>query len=556
MSIETTPEARRITMIALMIVLLLSALDQTVVSTAMPRVVAQLKGLNLYAWVSTIYLLTSTVMVPIWGKLGDLYGRKRVLIAGVLIFVAGSWLCGLSGEVRRLPLVGGGMTQLIIFRGLQGIGGGALFTSAFGVMADLYPPRERGKFAGYFGAAFGLASVLGPVIGGFLTDQGTTEVAGFVIEGWRWCFYVNLPLSILALFMIMARMPALGQGRGGRIDWLGALLTLTSFSPLLLALSWGGHDYPWSSPRVLGLFAVSAVSLALFVVVEQRATEPILPLDLFANRTFSAANGAAFVISMAFMGTIIFLPLYLQLGLGIPATQSGLVLLPMMLGLIMGATVSGRLVTRTGRYKPFMLGGAVLVIVGLLLLIALPVGASPGDITWRVFVFGLGLGPNQGLFSLAVQNAVPVSRLGVATSSAQFFRQIGGTVGAAIFGAVLTGALGRNMAQVSPPGSPPLTLDSLQALAVRSAAGAARIHMPYAVEVAFGHAMAELFWAGLAITVLGVIGILLIPELPLRARAAPSRAEPFAEPGEGVAADSAGDVSLDGPRPQTPDPVT
>jgi len=533
-----TPEARRVTVAALLIVLLLSALDQTVISTAMPRIVAELSGLELYAWVTTIYLLTSTVMVPIWGKLGDLYGRKPVLIWGVVVFVAGSWLCGLAGEVERLPLLGDGMTQLIWFRGLQGIGGGALFTSAFAIIADLYPPRERGKLSGYFGGVFGIASLIGPVVGGWLTQHGTVDFGGFVVEGWRWCFYVNLPLSLVALFMIAARTPALGKGRGGRIDWAGAVLVLTAFVPLLLALSWGGHDHPWTSPLVLGLLGAFVVSLLLFVVVERRAEEPIVPLDLFKAPAFTWSNVAAFIISMSFMGTVIFLPLYLQLGLGIGATESGLIMLPMMFGLIFAAMLSGRLVTKTGRYKPFMLGGAVLLCGSLLLMTGLHREMGLWDIGWRVFVLGLGLGPAQGLFALASQNAVPPAQIGVATSSAQFFRQIGGTVGAAVFGAVMTSALAVHMATVSGANGR-LTLDELQAMALKAAAegaGSHQVAIDPAVGAAFSAAMVDVVWVGLGIAALGLAAILFIPEIPLRQTMPgqqPPHAEPVAEPGEG-----------------------
>jgi EmrB/QacA subfamily drug resistance transporter len=522
MTAVATAQERRVTVAALLIVLMLGALDQTVVSTAMPRIIASLKGLDLYSWVTTIYLLSSTVMVPIWGKLGDLWGRKRVLIAGVLIFVAGSWLCGLSGAFGSL--FGGGMIQLIAFRGLQGIGGGALFTSAFAAIADLYPPRERGKLSGLFGAMFGLASILGPLIGGFLTDHGTMRLGATVIEGWRWVFYVNLPLSAVALFMIIAKMPALGRGKGGRIDVLGAALVLAAFVPLLLALSWGGHAYAWDSPRVLGLFAVTAVSLVLFVLVERSAPEPLLPLSLFSNRVFTFSNAAAFIINMAFMGVVTFLPLYLQLGLGVKATQSGIVLLPMMLGLVFSAGMVGRLVTRTGRYKPFMLAGGGMMLVSIFLLTRLGPDTSVADISWRVFLLGLSLGPAQSLFSVAVQNAVPRERIGVATSSAQFFRQIGATVGTAVFGAILIQALARG-------GAGGLTLDQLQKLAFTGAGAAGHAAAPE-TRAAFTHGMVSIFWCGVGIAVLGLVAIGLIPELPMRGRAAPP--EPVAEPGEGA----------------------
>jgi EmrB/QacA subfamily drug resistance transporter len=524
-------DARKITVIALIIVLLLGALDQTIVSTAMPRIVAQLRGLEIYAWVTTVYLLSSTVMVPIWGKLGDLYGRKIILIWGVSIFILGSALCGLAGEFGDLPVLGGGMTQLIVFRGLQGIGGGALFTSAFAVIADLYPPRERGKMSGYFGSVFAIASIVGPVIGGFFTEHGTVQLAGLTIAGWRWVFYVNLPLSALALFMIIAKTPGLKAGKGGKVDVLGALLVVTAFVPLLLALSWGGHTYDWSSPQVLGMFATTLISLALFTVVELRVSEPILPLDLFGNRVFSLTNAASFVISMAFFGAITFLPLYLQLGIGVSATQSGMIMLPLMFGLILSSTIAGRLVTKLGRYKPMMLFGSVMMLIGIGLMTTLGPDTPPWGVAARVFVLGVGLGPAQSLFALAVQNAVPPTRIGVVTSSSQFFRQIGSTVGVAVFGAVMTHVLALESGRLGGGGGK-LSLDELQKIALAQTEhglGARHMAVDPLLKVAFSRAIVDLFWVGGALAVLGLLAILMIPEIPLRAR---HHAEPVAEPGE------------------------
>ncbi len=530
------PEGRRITVIALIIVLLLGALDQTIVSTAMPRIVAELRGLEIYAWVTTVYLLSSTVMVPIWGKLGDLYGRKIVLMWGVGIFILGSTLCGMAGEFGPLPVLGGGMTQLIVFRGLQGVGGGALFTSAFAVIAELYPPRERGKMSGYFGSVFALASVIGPLIGGFFTEHGTMHLGGWTIAGWRWVFYVNLPVAALALFMIATKTPGLKAGRGGTVDYLGALLVVTAFVPLLLALSWGGHAYAWTSPRVVGLLAMTVASLLLFVLVERRVAEPILPLDLFKNRVFSLANAASFIISMAFFGAITFLPLYLQLGQGVSATRSGLAMLPLMFGLILSSTISGRLVSTIGRYKPMMIFGSVAMLVGIGLMTQLGPDTTVTGVAWRVFILGVGLGPAQGLFAMAVQNAVPMSRLGVATSSSQFFRQIGSTVGVAVFGAVMTHALATEGARGGGKAGP-ITLDQLQAIALaqtQHGLGAGRVVVDPALRSAFSAAIVDLFWVAGAIGVLGMIAILMIPELPLRRH---MHVEPVAEPGEGSGGD-------------------
>jgi MFS family permease len=294
-----TDAERRITLIGIMIVFLLSALDQTIVSTAMPRIAAQLQGLSLYAWVTTAYLLSSTVMVPIYGKLSDLYGRKAVMLSGVAIFTLGSMLCGMAGEFGDMPILGGGMVQLIVFRAVQGLGGGALFISAFSIIADMFSPRERGKFAGIFGSVFGLASIIGPVVGGFFTQLGTLHFGAVALQGWRWIFYINLPWSLLSLFMIAVKMPALTHRIPGKIDWIGAALIVITFVPLLLALSWAGKDYAWGSPRIVGLLSITVVGLIAFIAVEAKVSHPILSLRLFRNRTFSLANGSSFVVFIA-----------------------------------------------------------------------------------------------------------------------------------------------------------------------------------------------------------------------------------------------------------------
>jgi EmrB/QacA subfamily drug resistance transporter len=433
-----TAQEKRLTLIALMVVFLLSALDQTIVSTAMPKIIEQLQGLELYAWVTTAYMLTSTVMVPIYGRLSDIYGRKPILLVGVVIFLLGSVLCGLSGEFGELPLLGGGITQLIAFRALQGIGGAALFSSSFSIIADLFTPRERGKYMGLFGGVFGLAGALGPLIGGFFTDHGTVTISGVEIAGWRWVFYVNLPLGLLSLFMIIFRMPKLSHRAVGRVDYIGAIFFIVAVVPFLLALTWGGHQYAWDSQRIVALVTTSVVMLAAFLWVEMRVADPMLPLGLFRNKVFSITNLAGFMTGMAFLGVVMFLPLFTQLVQGISATDSGLTLLPVMLGLLIAAAGSGYLVSRTGHYKPFIIGGMVVLIVGLVLLSQINEHTTPLDLSWRMFIVGLGLGPSQSLYNIAVQNAVPVNQIGIATSASQFFRQMGSVIGLSIFGTLLT----------------------------------------------------------------------------------------------------------------------
>lgn len=439
--LQITSAERRLTLAALAVVVLLSALDQTIVATAMPRIIEELQGLSMYAWVTTAYMLTSTVSVPLYGKLSDQYGRKPMLIIGVLLFLAGSALCGLSGEFGALPLLGGGMMQLVVFRALQGLGAGALMTVSFAVMADLYPPRERGKLFGVFGSVFGLATVIGPFIGGFFTDHGTVTLLGYSIAGWRWVFYVNLPLGALALFMIIHRMPVLRRGGGGGIDYPGAVLVVLTATAFLLALTLGGTRYAWDSPQIVSLFLVSAVSLAIFIRVESRASEAILPLHLLGVPTFRTATLGSFVMSMAFLGVVMFMPLYMQVVQGVSATQSGFALLPLMTALIFSSILSGRIVSRTGKYKLLMIAGGVILIAGVAALTGIGPDTTQRDLAWRLALTGLGLGPAQTLFSLVIQNAAPGNQVGVATSMSQFSRQMGSTVGVAIFGTFLTHAL-------------------------------------------------------------------------------------------------------------------
>lgn len=519
---------RRLTLISVLVVFLLSAMSQTVIGTAMPRIVAELSGLHLYAWATTAYLLTSTVTVPIWGKLGDLYGRKLILLSGIGVFVAGSWLAGLSGEFGSLPVLGGGMTQLIVFRALQGLGGGALFTTAFAIIADLYAPLERAKFSGLFSAVFGISSVFGPVIGGFFTDHGTVTLFGHLIQGWRWVFYVNVPFALAAVAMIIAKMPALPHRGGGPIDYVGAALIVVGFVPLLLAMTWGGRDYPWGSPVILGMFALAAAALTIFIFVERAVRNPIVPLDIFGNRTFATANGASFVYSMAFMGVASFLPLYMQVGQGVPATRSGLTMLALMAGMTASTAVCGALVTRTGRYKPFMIGGGVVLLIGMGLMCFIGPDTSTVDLAWRLLVMGLGLGPGQSLFNVAVQNAVPVTQLGVATSSGQFVRQIGSTIGVALFGAILTAGLSSELEKTMPaqPGAAVrhLDLSDLQRMAVENSAKpgeAARAAAPAVdrrVRESFSAAIIHGMIFSLGVVVAGFILMLMIPVQSLRER--------------------------------------
>lgn len=541
-----TDDERRLTLISVMIVFLLAAMSQTVIATAMPRIVGDLSGLHLYSWATTAYLLASTVMVPIWGKLGDLYGRKAVLLSGIGLFLAGSWMAGFSGEFGDLPLLGGGMTQLITFRAIQGMGGGALFTTAFAILADLFAPRERAQFSGLFGSIFGISSIFGPVVGGFLTDHGTMTILGHHVAGWRWVFFFNVPFATAAVAMIIWKMPPMAPKGVGGIDWFGSGLIIATFVPLLLAITWGGREHEWGSPLILGMLAWSLLCLAAFVFIEGKVREPILPLEMFRNRTFVTANGAGFVYSMAFMGVSSFLPLYMQVGLGYPATKSGLTMLSLMGGFVFSSTITGQLVTRTGHFKPFMLGGGAILVVGITLLCFIGPDTSTVDLAWRLLIFGIGLGPGQSLFSLAVQNDTPPHRMGVATSSSQFVRQIGSTMGVALFGALLTASLASELAghaRANPAAQVrQLDMGDLQKMAVDRSlhpeAAAARLRDPAAqaedrmIRESFSVAIVHGLIFSLVMLLIGFVLMVMVPAAPLRERHPPPEPEPAVGPAE------------------------
>lgn len=407
------------TMVGVMLALLLSALDQTIVGTAMPRVVAELQGFERYAWVTTAYLVSSTAVVPIVGKLSDLYGRKPFFLSGVVIFLAASALCGFARD----------MPQLIVFRGVQGIGAGFITAMTFIVVGDLFPPARRGRIQGIFGSVFGLASIVGPLLGGYLTDY----------LSWRWVFFVNLPVGVVALIALIVLFPHLRPPRREHaIDYGGAVTLVAGVVALLLALSWGGREYAWGSPQILALLGFGLALAVLFLSIERRAVEPIIPLSLFGNPIIRVALLAVTLTSIAMFGTILFVPLFIQGVLGTSATDSGLVLMPMTLAMVLGSTASGQLISRTGRYRPMAIGGLAAMLIGMFLLSTLGVGASYAELLRNVTILGLGLGATFPVFTLAVQNAAPYAQLGAATAATQFFRSIGGTLGAAIFGSLLT----------------------------------------------------------------------------------------------------------------------
>jgi EmrB/QacA subfamily drug resistance transporter len=491
-----------VVLFGLMAGVLLAALDQSIVGTALPTIVSDLGGLDKLAWVVTAYLLTATASTPLWGKISDLYGRRHIFQAAILVFLAGSVLCGLS---QNLP-------QLIAFRAIQGIGGGGLMSLAFSIIGDIIPPRERGRYQGYFGAVFGVASVAGPLLGGWFTDG----------PGWRWIFYVNLPVGIAALVITSMSLKLPTVRREHTLDYLGAGLIVASVSSLLLYLDWAGKEYGWFAAGPLALLIAAVAMTVLFVMVEQRAAEPIIPLRLFRNEVFAVGNLYGFLAGVAMFGAIIFLPFYLQAVMGMSPTQSGLAMLPAVFGILTTSIISGRLITRTGRYKIFPILGAAILIIALLMLSRLQVGTPYWQLALFELAFGAGLGMTMQTIVTAVQNAVEYRDLGTATSTTTFFRQMGGTIGAAVFGAILTNRLAVHLieqvgpAAVAAQGNGAVNINNLQA--IRALPGPAKT----SVLTAFTHALNDVFLVGVPVVALAFVVALFLKELPLRTMQRPS----------------------------------
>ena len=520
-----------LTLAGLLLAMLLSALDQTVVGTAMPRVIAELRGFNHYAWVFTAYMVTSTTMVPIFGKLSDIYGRKWFYLGGVALFLVASWLCGLSQT----------MTQLILFRGLQGVGAGVMQAIAFTVVGDLFPPAERGKIQGVFSAVFGLASIVGPTLGGWITDN----------LNWRWVFYVNVPIGVLALGTLFLFFPNIRpHGHERSIDYWGVLALIFGVVPMLIAFSWAGTEYPWGSSRIIGLLAFSAVMILGFIWLETRAQEPVIPLSLFRNRTFTVSVISTFITSAGMFGAIMYIPLFVQGVIGTSATSSGTILMPMMFALIFSSIVSGQIISRTGKYKVITIVGLLVMTGGLYLLSRMDASATNALVVRNMVITGLGLGVTMPVFTMAVQNALPYKMLGVGTSSLQFFRAIGGTIGVAIYGSLLNNRfqdalqtnLPRQLTQIVPADrlkaldnpqvlvSPEARQAMQRAFAQLGPQGEAILRqLMESIKVSLSSAITGIFLVAAVAVLVSTAVTLFLPELPLRRS---HQAAPVVETGE------------------------
>lgn len=482
---------RNFIFVAVLLGMLLAALDQTIVATALPTVVADLGGAGHQSWVVTSYLLASTIVTAIVGKLGDVFGRKAVFQASVVFFLAGSVLCGLSGS----------MTMLVASRALQGIGGGAIMVTAMAVIGEVIPLRERGRYQGALGAVFGVTTVIGPLLGGFFTDHLT----------WRWAFWINIPVAVAVLLVGAAAIPSLAKSGKPVIDYAGILLVGLGASGLTLATSWGGGEYAWGSPVIIGLFAASTAALAVFVWVEIRAAEPILPIRLFTSPVFTVCCVLGFIVGFAMLGALTFLPTFMQFVDGVSATTSGLRTLPMVAGMLVTSIGSGNIVGRTGRYKIFPVAGTATMAVGFLLLSRMDAATPPWQQSVYLFVLGAGIGLCMQVLVLVVQNTANFADLGVATSGVTFFRTIGSSFGAAIFGSLFANFLSSRI-------GPALTASGAQARAAQSPQALHTLSPEMATPIvdAYADSLGMVFLCAVPVAVVGFVVALFLKEIPLR----------------------------------------
>jgi len=517
------------TMLGLLLSVLLASLDQTIVGTAEPRIIAQLSGFDRYPWVATNYLLTSTLAIPIFAKLSDIYGRKWFFLTGAGMFMLTSALCGASGTLTFLPI--DGMNQLIVFRGLQGVGGGMMMGLAFTIIGDVFSPAERGKYQGFFAATYGLSSIFGPTLGGWLTDH----------VSWRAVFYVNLPVGIIAIAAIWLEFPYWKpEGVKRSIDWAGVATLILCIVPLLLALTWA-TDYGWSSARVELLLVTAVVMLAAFLRIESKAVEPLIPLVLFRNPVISMASTASFILGMGMFAVIIYLPLYMQGVLGVSATESGNLLTPLLLSSVVGSILTGQINLRFRTYKPSAVGGSILVAAGTILFALMGAATGRAEVLRGMLIAGFGMGLLMPVYTVAIQNAASREHMGAASAVPTFFRSIGSTVGVAVFGTVLLTNYQRDFAKGVPAGTAadllkpflnPLMLSQilpqLDGIFGRVPGGPALLKTLLGnVRMALVHGINLIFISSAAIMTVAIVLNLLLRSVPLR-HGAP-KAEPHPE---------------------------
>ena len=514
---QMSTRTRVVVMAGTLLGLFTAAMDQTVVSTSLPRIVASLGGLGLFPWVFTSFMITSTTAVPIVGKLTDLYGRKPFYIAGVAILMLGSVLSGASQS----------MEQLIAFRAVQGLGAGMIIGIAFAIVGDVFPPAERGKWSGLLGGVFASASVLGPLIGGTLTDH----------VHWRWVFYINLPLGSVALLVLFFGMPALRPLTRPKLDYRGAVLLMATVVPALLAFSWAGSRYDWASPEIIGMFTWAAVALAMFTYAELHTEEPLLPMGLFRNRIFAVSAVVTFLMGIAMFGALSYIPFFVQGVIGSSATNSGLVIMPMMIAMAISSAITGQIMSRLGRYRVLGVIGLAIMAAGMYLLAQMDVNATNFIARRNMVVMGIGLGMSLPLFMLAVQNSVPHRVMGIATSTMQFLRSVGGTMGVAIMGSLINSTLSSELAANTPrqvtENAPPALLEQIrnpqfllspeQLEAVRNAfeqlgpQGTQLFEASiFAVKTSLATAIGDAFWLAVFVMVASVLVGAFLKEVPLR----------------------------------------
>jgi EmrB/QacA subfamily drug resistance transporter len=485
---------------ALMLVMLLAALDQTIVSTALPKIAVDLHGLNKYSWVATSYLLTSAIATPIYGKVGDLLGRKKVLQTAIVIFLAGSALCGLSRN----------MDELVAFRALQGIGAGGLMSLVLAIIGDVVSPRQRGKYQGYFGAVWGLSSVAGPLLGGFFADAGTLLGAA----GWRWIFYVNLPIGLIALSAIAARLHLPVMRREHKIDYGGVAFMTLSVVSLILVSVWAGLTYAWGSPQIIGLIISTFVFGLAFVLWERRAAEPLIPMGLFKNDIFSVSVLLSTLTGIGMFASILYIPQYQQIVRGYSPTKSGLFTIPLMLGVLAASITSGRLITKFGKYRMFPIIGTLLLAAGMWLFSHVSLTTSQWTLSAWMIVIGAGLGSFMQVTVLSVQNSVERSQMGTATSSVTFFRTIGSSLGGAVFGTVLLSRLNHHLAQALPKGAH----ISAKQITTSGTEGLQHLHpaVQHDILLAFVRSFHDMFLIGIPFALAAFAVALFLREQPLR----------------------------------------